>query len=547
MTTQGARSWLTSGACLLFVLCATEAISGGVALGQPGELSRGELEVPPGETPDDNLSEAVSEPPAVETDVATEDTSDDDDSNDADSEGNTIRYFLEKIEVRGNTNTLASVVRNFIPLAHGDVVDVDDPELEAIRWRLLGTGWFNDVRLRIRRGTDRGWVVLVVEVTERNTIVIQGFTLGLAEDAKHNTDAKPVLEPYGGIAVAETNLLGLGMGLSAAMVLSSAQQGVRLRFSDPFFLDSPLMFNLGAFYNNARDFFGNDVTVDFSCPEDDRLVDCEPDQAVVYYDRYGFSVGSGHDFGASTRLTVDWQGEVVDVSAMPDAASERRGNETVPIDFAIDRDLSFVSTLQFGLTWDTRDDPTLPTRGTQLNFGADFSSVILGSDYEFLRLQLNWRQWLPMPKGHTLRVGVFGGVIFGSAPFFYKFYASDLSDLIPSRALELNLDRRPPPNLFGTAIGEMRAEELASRVDVEYGYRIVQRRGWFRALDVYANLGVYALADQRDIVAAIPGYSGASAIPIDLTFDVGLRADTDIGLIQFGFSNIIGFVSPFSE
>jgi outer membrane protein insertion porin family len=64
------------------------------------------------------------------------------------------------------------------------------------------------------------------------------------------------------------------------------------------------------------------------------------------------------------------------------------------------------------------------------------------------------------------------------------------------------------------------------------------------ALDAYVNVGLYALTDRRNLGVAIPGYDGLSAIPVDLTFDIGLRADTDIGLFQFGFSNILGFMKP---
>jgi hypothetical protein len=30
---------------------------------------------------------------------------------------------------------------------------------------------------------------------------------------------------------------------------------------------------------------------------------------------------------------------------------------------------------------------------------------------------------------------------------------------------------------------------------------------------------------------------------VDLTFDLGLRADTQIGVFQLGFSNLLGFVA----
>ena len=41
----------------------------------------------------------------------------------------------------------------------------------------------------------------------------------------------------------------------------------------------------------------------------------------------------------------------------------------------------------------------------------------------------------------------------------------------------------------------------------------------------------------------MPGFEGAARIPVDLTFDLGLRLDTTIGVFQFGFSNLLGFIA----
>src|SRR5215467_8098602 len=51
-----------------------------------------------------------------------------------------LRYTLEGLEVRGNTTTLARVILRYVPFRAGDVLDVDDKELELTRFRLLGTG-----------------------------------------------------------------------------------------------------------------------------------------------------------------------------------------------------------------------------------------------------------------------------------------------------------------------------------------------------------------------------------------------------------------------
>jgi hypothetical protein len=394
--------------------------------------------------------------------------------------------------------------------------------------------------------------VLVIEVEERNTLVIQQIALGVSQGVSSSGDTSTDPLPYGGISVAETNLLGLGMELSLTALASKRQQGVRTRFTDPVFLGSSYLLSLSGLFANGQEFFGDDdAIVAIRCPEPDPMdpEPCPPEvearNAVVLYKRVAFSLGTGHDLGASARYTLDWEGDIVDVRVRPDAASETRGTDVDPIDFTVDDGVSFVSTIQLGLAYDRRDDPALPSQGTLVRFRGDAASRLIGSDYSFLRLQVLARQWIPLPGGdHYLRLGLFAGTIFGDAPFFYKFHSSDLSDLIPSRILDMNIDNRPPPDFFGTAVVEMRAEEVAGRVDVEYGLPLYRGDGGFRAVDAYAGVGVYALADRNDLRVAIPGYKGLAQIPIDFTFDLGVRADTSVGVFQLGFSSLIGFIGP---
>lgn len=463
-----------------------------------------------------------------------------------------IRYTVESIEIEGSTTTQDYVVERFVSIEPGDLLDVEDPRIQAIRWRLFGTGYFDEVDLRLRRGSRRGWVVLVIQVEERNTLLIDQIALGLSQGVSGSEDATAEVLPYAGLTIAETNFLGLGMELEVSALGSTRQQGVRLRFTDPAFLGSDFLLSASAFFSNGLEFFGDDPLVAVECPpmmsmDDECPPEVEARNAVVIYRRIGGSVGMGHDLGTSSSFTLDWYGEVVDVGVRPDAASEARGADVDPIDFGIQPDLSFVSTLRFGLLFDLRDDPGLTHEGLLTRFDAMLGSRVIGSDYSFLKLEGVLRWWLPLPgPRHHLRFTAFAGAIFGSAPFFHRFFVSDLSDLIPSRILLMNIDDRPPPNLFDTAIAEMRSENFGARADVEYGLTFYRDEGFLRAMEAYLNVGVYALADARDLTLAIPGYEGLARVPIDLTFDIGLRLDTSIGAFQIGFSSLLGFVPVFS-
>src|SRR5690606_27147393 len=93
-----------------------------------------------------------------------------------------LRYTLEGIELRGNVRTAGRVVLRYVKFRAGDLLDVDDPELELTRYRLLGTGFFAQVDLSLRKGSRRGAAVLIIEVVERNTLVVQNLWAGVAAD-----------------------------------------------------------------------------------------------------------------------------------------------------------------------------------------------------------------------------------------------------------------------------------------------------------------------------------------------------------------------------
>ena len=50
------------------------------------------------------------------------------------------------------------------------------------------------------------------------------------------------------------------------------------------------------------------------------------------------------------------------------------------------------------------------------------------------------------------------------------------------------------------------------------------------------------LVIQRDIEDPVRKYRGIARFPADLTFNLGLRADTNVGGFSFAFSNVFGFL-----
>jgi outer membrane protein insertion porin family len=516
-------------------------------------------EEPQTTTPEGALPPAVEIPPALaplEAPVA-----------EGEAGSTNLKYLLQSVEIVGNKNTRRSLIRTFVPIETGASLDVNDPEIEALRYRLLGTGWYDRVELRLKRGSRPGWVVLVIEVEERSTLVFQQLAAGVGWSVEgvngrtgDNKAPKREPEPYLGLGLAETNFLGTGRTLAGELLVSPDQQGVAFSFFAPGVRQSGWSLRLRTSLVKGREYFGGDerVNVSVDCNRDlspEELSKCQlsPPVAVVDYWRSGLSVGTARDVGAFTRLSLEWHGDFVKVPPgdLPDAASELRGRtgeaSRVPIDFSIEPGRSYVSMLSVGLLYDKRDSAILPSRGTLAAFNGDLASGLIASDYSFMRVQASYNHWFALHWGHTIRTGAFFGALFGEAPFFYKYFITDLTDLLPSRILGLNLDHRPAPNLLGgafnkrggTAIGQMRQEELAGRIDAEYVWPLARgRKKFVKGADAYFLFGLYGLADTQDLRVALPGYEGFARLPIDITFDAGVRLDTRIGVFQIGVAKL---------
>ncbi|GAB4203030.1 MAG: hypothetical protein OHK0013_16840 [Sandaracinaceae bacterium] len=498
------------------------------------------------ETSPESATEADTETetsPESATEAETEAETD----TEAETTGAALVYRLEGIRIIGNRTTAEHVIRRYVAVREGELLDVDDERIEQTRYTLLGTGFFSGVRLSLERGSERGRVVLRIEVQERTTFQIDNVVLGVSEGlaGTYERAGTPIV-PYGGISVSDANLLGTGDAFSGTLLVSEPQQGVRLRFEDPAAFGSPFALSAMGFFNHGREFFGDDdvLVTPMRCPPGEPMP-CEAARsALVGYLRGGGALGTGVSLAPEVRLSVAYQLEIVSVLSRPDAASELRGLDVVPVDFRVQDGTSAVSMLDVSLVLDERDSASLTRSGSLVYLRFDLASRLLGSDYDFFRAEALARHWLPLPGwDHTLRLSLFAGAALDETPFFYRFYAADLSDLVPSRLLELSLDRRGPLDLFGNSMAEHRTGELAARLDLEYQLQLFRGDEDFRSFWVYANSGVYLLGDVADFQRPIRGYSGIDLLPIDLTFDVGVRIDTSVGVFQIGFSTLLGFVS----
>lgn len=441
-------------------------------------------------------------------------------------------YRIERVEIRGNRQTNEGFIRRELLVAPGMQLSVDDHRFDLSRYRLLALGVFSQVQLRLERGTRRGMVVLVVEVVERGTVVLTDIFLGASE----------ATAAWGGLGVAERNLFGRGIGLEGAFVLGSdpdvergeLQQSYWTRLSIPRIWGKNLDLSASLLFLDGNEFFRRSGSSSSADPGN---------FLSTLYRRIGGSIGAAFDTGRHTHVQLDVRAEAVSSSIPFGAVRTLVDGRKRPIDFDILNGDSALTVVSFTLERDTRSDPFVPEYGSLLTFVGDVSTHVLGSGYSFVKLAGSYRKYFLLPWwSHVFSFGLFGGVLFGEAPFFEKFFIGDLNDLVPSRALGLNFSTLPSRDLLGTSIDEKRYEEIALRTSVEYVIPWFRGGRHFYSGDFFLNVGLIFLASKDDMTRRDRGLG--EAIPVDLSLDAGLRLDTRIGVFRLSIGNALGRI-PF--
>ncbi|HVZ74279.1 MAG TPA: BamA/TamA family outer membrane protein [Polyangia bacterium] len=440
------------------------------------------------------------------------------------------KYVIERVEVRGNKRTRESLITeqlDAVGLRAGEAVNASDARVEAARFRLLATGHFLDARLSVTRGAQRGGVVLLVEVEERGSIVVNELYPSTSAATRF----------WGGADASDTNFLGRGINLGAGFVVSTTPVitgaerglGLRLHTSIPARPEwGGLGFTATALFNDASDF------------QRARGADDDPTPAdfiAARTRRAGGIVGVNRALTHAFRGSVDLRGEWIEAT-LPDLRFRTlRSGAITPIDFDIQEGASHLFSATATLEYDTRNDPVLPRSGARVLTSLEVSGSPLGSSYTFAKALVHASIYTKMPHGHALGLHLFGGAIAGDPAYFDEFFIGDLNLLLPRRALGIDFSTLPSRNFLGTAIASHRYDNYAGRILLEYAIPIWRRRGFVYGGDVFAAGGLLGIGSNGDFNT--PGPFSWRALPIDLTADLGLRLDTYVGIFTISIANAI--------
>jgi outer membrane protein assembly factor BamA len=424
----------------------------------------------------------------------------------------TRRYQIERIRFVGLSHTRESEVRRHVLVADGELLD--DERVTLSRLRLLQLGWFSRVETRVERGSERGLVVLVFDVTERNTLIVTDLILG-------STKPDPL---YGGLGLSQQNFLGRGLGLSGAFVYGGSPAG---RPQDPdrwaarasFFapnVDAPgvrhgLVLGATAFLAHGEEF------------------SCDDARCSGYTGRYGAAprlryrriMGEatvGTRPGPFERVLASWRYEAVHATEVGGPGSSDPGRARATLLLGDSRVSAVTGTYEL----DTRDDFFYPREGMRSLLQVTFGSRLLGGDYEYSRYLVQVESAFSVLDRVRFQGAL--GAAQGGAPFFDRFYAADWSyfALGPAlgRALELN---------FST---DARYDAFLAMAGLEYGIPLWGGAGFFRR--GYLALGARIVHSTATLGGARTPYSRSP-----VSAEVALRFDTPVGVFNLSAAYLL--------
>ncbi len=140
---------------------------------------------------------------------------------------NDKRLFVERIDIRGNNQTLDRVIRREFDLVEGDAFN--PLMLRRTEEKLKSKGFFEKVDLTVKPGSSPEKANVIVDVVEAPTGSLN-FGVGYSTDTNLT----------GSMSLSERNLLGKGQRLNLNLSVSESSQSLNFGFTEPAYLGRDL-------------------------------------------------------------------------------------------------------------------------------------------------------------------------------------------------------------------------------------------------------------------------------------------------------------------
>ncbi|HVU28947.1 MAG TPA: outer membrane protein assembly factor BamA [Sphingomicrobium sp.] len=280
--------------------------------------------------------------------------------------GETPRVYVERIDITGNTSTRDKVIRREFRLNEGDAFNAQ--KLKRSQDRIQSLGYFQDnLEIKQSEGSAPDRVVLGLNVEEKPTGQLQ-------LSGGYSSLERFVVQ----LGISQNNFMGKGQTVNANVNWSLYSKSVEAGFTDPYFLDKPILLGAQVFRRDYSSFnyIGNDRNTTYH------------ELSTGFGIRTGFPLSEYWNFGtryllSNDKITLDKSTFYTDPDGTgPQPAACDPFKAGTYLCDEVGKNLT--SLVGYSTLYDDTDG-IHPTRGQQLTFSQDFAG--LGGDIRYLRTQ----------------------------------------------------------------------------------------------------------------------------------------------------------------
>ena len=271
------------------------------------------------------------------------------------------QLFVEKINIRGNDQTLDKVIRREFSLVEGDLFDAE--KLKKTEEKIKSLGYFEIVNISLSEGSNKQNIIVNVDVKETSTG-------SLSFGAGYSTDTSLT----GSLSISENNFLGKGQKFKLQFLISENTKSLNFNFKDPSFLNKDLSAG---------------INLDF--------IYQDPNESNYTQNSISLSPTFGFQFAADSRVNLSYKLEELEIIS-----------ETSPSEILQNDDGKYLdSSLSLSFVYDKRNSIVKPTNGYILKLNSSFLG--LGGDTSYIKNSLKTKFYKGLLKENVIFSAEFEG------------------------------------------------------------------------------------------------------------------------------------------
>jgi outer membrane protein insertion porin family len=302
--------------------------------------------------------------------------------------------YVDKVKIKGNVKTKDIVVRREMRLRPGD--RFDGAKLKRSKERLQNLGYFEDISYDTQDTPVPNRKDLVVNVKEAKTGAFSfggGYStvdefVGFVEIEQKNFDWRNF--PY---------FTGDGQDLKLRAAIGSISDSFDLSFTEPWVFDYPVAFGFDLYKReHTRD---EDVGYGY-------------DEKVT-----GGDLRLAKELSEYVKGNLMYRYDTIKITNITDNASN---------DLKKEAGENSISSMEAGLSFDSRDNVFDPTKGDLLSGSFALAGGPFGGNKDFMKFSGRASHYFPLPKGSVLELRGRAGLAkpYGdsdSVPIYERFFA----------------------------------------------------------------------------------------------------------------------------